>query len=131
MSFDSNQKELLEKYFLEVLGGYFFEPGWPRLSPRSFLVWAALVFKSVPVVGISSVSRERIRSMTGIGSNVTVSRSLFELLSKGYIRELLVDGAQSHPAVYHLVHHRLPGSEGRISHGEVSERVCSAIEGAE
>lgn len=130
MDIDDNQLELKDKQLGEILRTYFNEPGWPRLSLRSFMVWTVLVSKAAPVVGITSLSHNRIRRMTGIGSNATVARGLDELINKGYLRVLDIGGVHSHPTVYRLLHHRLPGSVGRIKHGEISDRVCDTLEEA-
>lgn len=98
-----NMGETMEKTLLESVAEYFSEEGWPRLSSRSFLVWAALLSRAVVAVNIASVSYRELMGMTGIGSKATVSRSILELLDKGYISRIPVPRSGSAPDLYRLL----------------------------
>jgi hypothetical protein len=82
---------------------YFNNPEWPRLSPRAFIVWSALLCRAIPVLGLVSISQDEIRRMTGIGGKDTVRRGLDELLDKGYVKVMDSGHAGHHPFLYSLV----------------------------
>jgi len=123
-----NNWETKGNHLREVLGNYFLEPGWPRLAPRSFLVWSALVFEAAPVICVASVSFGGLRKLTGIGSNRTVSRGIEELIEKGYVRELDVGGGGNRSRVYQLLHHRFPVAGVRKEAISTRDRICAMVE---
>ena len=128
--FESNRLDSLNNDPSDVLRYYFFEPYWPRLKPRAFMVWSALLFKAVPMMGISSVSYDKIRVITGTGSNATIGKGISELIEKGYIRVLELGGARNQPTVYQLLHHHFKGPYDCGSEGKMSDLVCGAFESA-
>jgi hypothetical protein len=125
-----NSLESLNINVSDILRDYFFDGGWPKLKARSFMVWTALLQEAVPVAGVSSLSHDRIRKMTGIGSNATVARGICELTEKGYVRALDLCAARNQPAVYQLLHYRFSQSYDRRMDGNVSALFCDAFEAA-
>ncbi len=82
---------------------YFESPVWPALSPRGFVVWAALLSRAIPVVGISSGSYEDLRRDCKLGSKRTVQVAVAELVEKGYVEALEVGGASNRARAYRLL----------------------------
>lgn len=82
---------------------YFTNPAWPRISPRAYMVWSALLCRSIPAVGLVSLSQDEIRRMTGIGGKDTVRRGLKELFDKGYVEQVDTGRAGHDPFLYRLL----------------------------
>jgi len=82
---------------------YFTNPDWPRLSPRAYMVWSALLCRAIPAVGLVILSQDEIRKMTGIGGKDTVRRGLQELFDKGYVELVDTERAGHHAFLYRLL----------------------------
>jgi len=72
----------------EQVESYFADPGWPRLSPRALVVWAAFCNYAAPELGVVRASYRGVMKWTGHTSIETVKRAIRELIDKGYLEEL-------------------------------------------
>ena len=109
---------------------YFDRSDWPRLTPRAFMVWAALLGQAAPLVGITAPSWNQIRKMTGLGSKSTVQKGLAELFAKGYIEKVhLPKESNNVPDAYRLL--RRGKNEANASGPELKKMqcICDTIDG--
>ena len=103
MKMSVNELKSLDKFWKAALFEYFGGDGRPKLRPPAFTVWACLLVQAIPIVQLVSVSYRQLMRITGIKSKTTIHHSLQELMAKGYLAQLSVEGSSAPTPVYCLL----------------------------